>query len=165
MDILAIAFRFTAFMILVTSTSAFALRAFAFPRSVFLVGSIILFIVTILWELTCMRVTGRLYQNSYAILIARDPCDAASTLGKIEYSLSRYSIDIRDQTTVAEQDIDGLLQSILPYPEIMITSAVSESIKSRLILEASLAGKVVHLIPHIMSWRFSTPHCCTWTTP
>jgi len=147
MDILAIAFRFTAFMILVTSTSAFALRAFAFPRSVFLVGSIILFIVTIMWELACMRVTGRLYQNSYAILIARDPCDAASTLGKIEYSLSRYSIDIRDQTTVAEQDIDGLLQSILPYPEIMITSAISESIKSRLILEASLAGKVVHLIP------------------
>ncbi len=144
-DMLSLAFRFTAFVILITSTAAFALRAFSFPRSVFLVGSIVLFVLIIIWSYLCMHVTTRMYKENAAILVAHNEEDRDATLHKIGAALKRYQIDLHE--SVLEQDIDQLLRLVQPYPEIMITSAISESIKSRLILEASLSGKVIHLIP------------------
>lgn len=144
-DMISLAFRFTAFEILVTSTAAFALRAFSFPRSVFLMGSIVLFILIIIWSYLCMHVTSRMYKENAAVLVAHNEQDRDMTLLKIGAALKRYQIDLRE--SIVEQNIDRLLSCVEPYPEIMITSAISESIKSRLILEASLSGKVVHLIP------------------
>lgn len=144
-DLLFLAGKFTAFEILVTSTSAFALRAFTFPRSVFLVGSIVLFLLTLLWGIVGMYITGRLYSKSPAILIGKDKEDIEATLSKISLGLSRYGIVIAGHAY--EDDTEDLLQAIFPYPEVMITSGVSEATKSRLILNASLAGKVIHLIP------------------
>lgn len=145
MDLFSLAAKFTAFEILVTSTSAFALREFSFPRSVFLAGSVVMFFLTLLWGILCMHVTNRVYADSPAILIGKDTEDIDAVLTKIHRSLSRYSIKVR--SNASGEDIEKLIQAIEPYPEVMITSAVTETIKSRLILEASLSGKVIHLIP------------------
>ena len=60
LDIVMQSAKFTVFEILVTSTTAFAIRAFAFPRSVFLVGSVVLFLFTVVWSLCGMLVTNPL---------------------------------------------------------------------------------------------------------
>lgn len=139
------AFRFTFLLVLITSTLAFFLRAFSFPRSVLLLGTLLMFLLTVIWGWVCLHFSRSLYSSGKMIVVGHTMSEATDIAGKIQPRLSRLDIEIGEVTTW--NDFYALLQKLPNYHEVLICPEVPRDVKSDLILICSENDQVVFVVP------------------
>lgn len=139
------AFRFTLLEVLITSTLVFFLRAFSFPRSVLLLGTLLIFILTVYWGWVALHFSRTLYSSGRIIIVGHTMSEATDIASKIQARLCKLDIEIGEVTTW--NDFYSLLQKLPQYHEVLICPEVPRDIKSDLILICSKNDQVVFVVP------------------
>lgn len=145
LDIVIQAVKFTALEVLIASTSAFFLRAFSFPRSVLVLGSAMIFVLTVVWGWIGLYISRFLYSSGRMLIIGKTLQEAVGIANKISSRLSRLDIEIGDIVTC--DDMDVLFQTLDQFHEVLICPDVPKDLKADLILQCTDHNQVVFMVP------------------
>lgn len=145
-DIIAAAFRFVFLIILTSATIAYFLQFFAFPRRVMLLGSILMLLATIAWSSICLGLSKRIYNKGRIMIVAVNKEDADHLFAKVHNELMNLHIDYMGYY-LADNLNDDVFMLIDHCTEVMVSSAVSENIKSRIFLYCANLDKTVYIVP------------------
>lgn len=137
--------KFTSLIVLITASLAFFLRAFSFPRSVMLLGAVLIFILTLVWGRLGLGISRRLYSKGSLIIVGHTMSEAREIAAKVNPRLRRLNIEIGKITTW--NDLFELVQELPDYHEVLICPEVPQTIKSDLILICSQNNQVVFVVP------------------
>lgn len=144
-DMILASFKFVFLVIMTTAAIAFAFQWFTFPRWVMVVGSGIMLILTIIWSILCLKISKCIYSRGRLLIVSTTKQDADKMYIKVRNELKTLHINYVGY--VLTSDMDNVFHAVERSTEIMISSTVNESDKSKLFLFGANLDKTIYVVP------------------
>ncbi len=144
-DVIASAGQFT-FLVTVTSAAiAFVFQWFMFSRWAMALGALLMFVLTSIWSIVCLRISKVIYTKGKLLIIAATPEDADRLYLKVRSE--QRTLHITYLGYALADDLPRLFKLISHSTEVMVSSAVSESDRSQLFLYCANVDKTIYVVP------------------
>lgn len=145
MDLITSSFQFSFLLLLTATTIAFFLKWYAFPRYVLLVSGAVMVVLSSAWSIFCLSVSKKIYARGKLMIVASDQADADRLYGKIRCQLRELHLEYKGYTCTSE--IRQIHRLINRCTEVMVSSTVSDAIKSDILLYCASRDKTVYIVP------------------
>jgi len=144
-DVAASAFQFV-FLVTVTSAAiAYAFQWFMVSRWAMALGAVLMLILTILWSILCLRISKIIYSKGKLLIVASTPEDADRLYIKVRGELRTLHINYLGYALA--DDFKRVFELINHSTEVMVSSSLSESDRSRLFLHCANLDKTIYVVP------------------
>lgn len=144
-DVVSQSLTFSFLLTTITLSAKDLLEKRNFPRSVVVIGFVVLVIYVFVWELLCAFVSHKLYENGELVLIGASDRSIQAVKEKINPSLA--SLDLNLSTPIIYSDRIAVRAAIRRKAEIFICPDVPEDVKSEIILMCAKNKTVAYIVP------------------
>jgi len=144
-QILSQTFWFVVLEAMVTTTAKDMLLQRAFPRSVLIFSTIIMFAMLSLWSGLCLHLSHKLYEKNRLIIIGGSLTTAKLIRDKIMPLLHHYDLELTD--LLIYSDRAGIRSAIMEQSEVFICPDVPDETKSDIILQCARKNTVAYMVP------------------
>ncbi len=136
---------FVVLQAMVTTTAKDMLLQRAFPRSVLIFSTIIMFAMLSLWSGLCLHLSHKLYEKNRLVIIGGSLTTAKLIRDKIMPVLHRYDLELTD--TLIYSDRAGIRSAIMEQSEVFICPDVPDDTKSDIIMQCARKNTVAYMVP------------------
>lgn len=147
-DVVTASLRFAALEGVAAMASAFFVRGFSVPRSVILVGTLVLFVAIALLGALGLAVSRWVYMKGRLGVVGADPQEVAKLVAKISGDLHKLHVEL--DGTCACGDEAALASCIDDASEVLIGPEVPDDVKVRILLDCTARGMPVYVVPQLM---------------
>ncbi len=153
-DIASSSFQFVFLIIVTAAAIAFFLKWFSVFRYGLVVGSAVVFLVTVLWSILCLEFSKVIYSKGKLLILAASVEDADKLYMKVRGELKKLHIDYLGYR-VLDEDIKIVHKCIKESTEILISSSISEASKAELFLYCANRDKTIYVVPQFSDLMYS----------
>ena len=147
-DIVTAAMRFSVLEGIAATAAAFFVRGFSVPRSVILLGTLLLFVATSIWGAAGLAISRWIYAKGRMVVVGNSPEESAQVVAKISGNLSALHVDLVGTCTC--DDVALLHRSIDDASEVLICPDVTDDCKVNIILYCTAWNKPVYVVPQLV---------------
>lgn len=144
-DVVSQSLTFSFILTTITLSAKDLLEKRNFPRSVIVIGFIVLVIYVFIWEMICAMISHKLYENGDLVLIGASERTINAVKNKINPSLP--SLDLKLSEPILYSDRTAVRAAIRRKSEIFICPDVPEDVKSEIILMCAKNKTVAYIVP------------------
>ncbi len=151
-DIVGAALRFSALEGIAATAAAFFVRGFSVPRSVILVGSLILFVATSLWGAAGLALSRWIYAKGRLIVVGHSEQELKKVVAKVSGNLHALHVDLVG--TCLCEDLACVERAIAGASEVLLCPDVPDDAKFSLLLTCTALNKPVYVVPQLVEVAF-----------
>lgn len=145
LDVVTQSLTFSFILTTITLSAKDLLEKRNFPRSVIVIGFVLLVVYVFTWEMICAFISHKLYENGELVLIGASERTIQNVKEKINPSLA--SLDLNLSTPIIYSDKLAVRAAIRRKAEIFICPDVPEDVKSEIILMCAKNKTVAYIVP------------------
>lgn len=152
-DMMVACFKLVALVTLSITFFAFFFQYFAYPRYVIALSSVLMFCLLTLWSFVFLHLSHLIYPKGRLLIIAKNEEDAGKLYAKARHESRKLRITYLGW--IPDQAITEIRSRIRDATEVLVSMAVSDDIKTQIILFCSEKKKTVYIVPQFYELAYA----------